>query len=155
MENVISGDKNHKITQTDFDVYSKFPPQAGNNGTEEQLKQFNDLHGKNSSFNLGRTVSKLFNYSKTKLGRSISNIESPTSSAAPLALPESQSSSSLYNKTDADSEMSVRQPLLQQMDFKLDNESNHTEEESLGYKDSFKAANYSDNIEVKAVLHSN
>ena len=34
-------------TQTDFNLYSKFPPQPGNNGAEEDLRLFNELHGKN------------------------------------------------------------------------------------------------------------
>jgi len=52
MENVISEDSpdNKKMkeisTQTDFDVYSKFPPQSANNGTDEQLRQFNAIHAK-------------------------------------------------------------------------------------------------------------
>ena len=156
MENVISEvdskKKRETSTQTDFDVYSKFPPQTGNNGTEEQMRQFHELHGRNPSFNLRKTVSKMFNYPKTQ--RSIS-YESQPITAVPLALPESLSSSSHNNKTDL--EMSDRQPLMDQIDQKVDNDKLQKEKKGLGYSDSFKAAgkNPENQVEVTAVLHNN
>ena len=145
MENVISEDSpdNKKMkeisTQTDFDVYSKFPPQSANNGTDEQLRQFNAIHGNKSGFNLSKTVSKLF---KPKPSRSSSIIESHNE--APLVTPESESSPS-HSKTDVEIEMSVRQPLLSQMDSKLDIKTEKTQQ-------TFKATT-GNRVEITADLH--
>ena len=159
MENVIAEDrtdskrKREISTQTDFDVYSKFPPQSGNNGTKEQLRLFNDIHGNKSGFNLRKTVSKLFK-PKPSRTRSSSIIESHH--IAPLATPESESPAS-HCKTDLEMEMSVRQPLLPQMDSKLDFktetsqlEGGDNREEDHG--ESFKAAT-GNRVKITADLH--
>ena len=130
-------------TQTDFDVYSKFPPQPGNNGTEEQLRQYNDLHGNTSVLNLSKTVSKLFNYSKTKPDVTSGSLSEPTP-GPPLATPESESSPETV-------EMSVRKPLLPQMDSKLDLKAERSHKEDVGNKRAAKE----NRVEVTAVLHSN
>ena len=62
-------------TQTDFNLYSKFPPQPGNNGAEEDLRLFNELHGKNSSTDLSKSFRNFFSSSKTKT--SMKSNESP------------------------------------------------------------------------------